>query len=493
MSHAVYNGTSARKGAAARGAITTLITQSVRLVVMFGGLAVMGRILGPSTYGLVAMAMALLGIGEVLRESGLLAAAVQASQLTVKQRDNLFWINGAVGIFLCVIFAAGSPLVALLYGDGRLVALTSFLGLQFLFSGFQTQFQAALTRQLRFLALSLSDLVAQVAAVAIGIGLALSGFGYWAIGVQLVSQQALLLAARWLLAGFIPGLPSREAGMRDLLRYGVTLSGTQLMVYFSRSIDSVLVGAIAGGRALGYYSRASQLTQAPLAQGLGPLTSVALPLLSVARADRVSYIAKVNETSAAVCYVFVGSFGLAISAAPCVVPWVFGSDWSGVTPLFQILAVGGMFQAAGYVSYWVFLAEAATSTHLRISFLTRVAAVAALVGGSAWGSLGVAVGYAVGMALTWPMVWLGASRVSGISAGVQLRVGASVVAAALMAATVGLIAADKFANSPTSALVVGTAAWGVVYHLSLAAVPSARGALVPLVRRLPGVYGRAGT
>ncbi|NEH54033.1 oligosaccharide flippase family protein, partial [Rhizobium leguminosarum] len=80
---------------AARGALLTMGGQACKILLQFGGIVVLARLLSPGDYGLLAMVTAIVGIGEVLRDFGLSSAAVQARSVSPQQRSNLFWINSA--------------------------------------------------------------------------------------------------------------------------------------------------------------------------------------------------------------------------------------------------------------------------------------------------------------------------------------------------------------------------------------------------------------
>ena len=85
---------------AARGAVITTVGQGLRLAIQMVSIMVMARLLTPTDYGLVAMVMVIISLGEVFRDFGLSAAAIQSPVLTKGQRNNLFWANAAIGVCL---------------------------------------------------------------------------------------------------------------------------------------------------------------------------------------------------------------------------------------------------------------------------------------------------------------------------------------------------------------------------------------------------------
>lgn len=63
---------------AAGGAAVTMAGQLAKMVVQFGGIVLLARLLTPYDYGLMAMVTAIVGMAEILRDFGLSSAAIQA-------------------------------------------------------------------------------------------------------------------------------------------------------------------------------------------------------------------------------------------------------------------------------------------------------------------------------------------------------------------------------------------------------------------------------
>src|ERR1700712_4424328 len=72
---------------AARGASIVMVGQISRIVIQMGSVAVLARLLDPVDYGLIAIVLAVVGVGEILRDFGLSTGAIQAATLSRQQRD----------------------------------------------------------------------------------------------------------------------------------------------------------------------------------------------------------------------------------------------------------------------------------------------------------------------------------------------------------------------------------------------------------------------
>ena len=198
---------------AVRGAAVTSAGQGLRILIQLASVVIMARLLSPTDVGLFAMVMSVAGIAEVFRDFGLSQAAVQAPVLTVQQRNNLFWINSAMGAALAVAVFLSSWGIAALYGVEELAPLAQLASVTFLLNGLATQFRASLNRSLRFTALSTTDVIAALVGLGAGVVAALAGVGPWALVAQLLGAAFATLVLVAVFAGWLPGLPRRGVPM----------------------------------------------------------------------------------------------------------------------------------------------------------------------------------------------------------------------------------------------------------------------------------------
>jgi PST family polysaccharide transporter len=393
---------------ASRGAVVTFGGQLVRITIQLLGIVLLARMLSPTDYGVTAMVLAIIGVGEILRDFGLSSAAIQAKTLSAGQRANLFWINVGIGAALTAIVAALAHPVANFYDDERLVPVAIALSSTFLLNGFSTQFHADLNRSFRFGTLATIEVASQAVALVAALGCAALGWGYWAIVVQQLLQVLLQAVALPILGGWWPGMPKRGEQMKPLLAFGGGLVGAQILNYASRNVDSIVIGKVFGAQSLGYYNRAFQLMLLPLNQINAPSTRVALPTLSRLQDQPARFGEFISFGQTVLLNIVSLVLGFSVAQATDVIAVALGPQWAPTVPLFQILAVAGFFQAAAFATYWVFLSQGLTTPYLWYTVWTRPFVIAAISLGALWGVQGVAFAYLISTALLWPIgiLWL---------------------------------------------------------------------------------------
>lgn len=247
----------------AHGAVVSISAQAANFILRTGSLMVLARLLLKEDFGLINMVTAFTGFLGLFRDAGLSAATVQRATITKEQTSTLFWANVVVGGLLALLTAIGAPVLAAFYREPRLFWVTAALGASFLFNGVTAQHRAILQRSMRFTALAATDVTSLVLGIAVGIGMALTGWGYWSLVVMALVQTAAGAAGVWLAARWVPGWPVRGIGIRSMLWFGGTITLNSVIIYFAFNMDKVLLGRFWGAETLGVYGRAYQLMNVP--------------------------------------------------------------------------------------------------------------------------------------------------------------------------------------------------------------------------------------
>jgi O-antigen/teichoic acid export membrane protein len=440
---------------AARGATTTFLWQAVRVLTQLVATVVLARMLSPHDFGLFAMVIAVIGVGEVLRDLGLTMAAVQAPSLSQAQKSNLFWINLTAGLLLTGTAYAASGLIADFYNETDLTVIAQTASLTFVLNSAATQFRAELNRNMRFMALNVLDTLPQVLGLAAGVWVALVSRSFWALLVQqlVVASTGLILAiaiARWW-----PGFPRRRADMGSLLRFGGGVIGTQLLTYIARNVDNVALGYSVGPASLGAYSRAYQVLEMPITQLSAPISRVAIPVL-VRLVDQPRRYVRYLRAGQLVGSLGVGIiFGIAAGLADPLVLLVFGPQWQSMAVLMQVLALGGAFRAMNQVVFWSYMSQGKSVQLLKLNVVVQPVLVALMLLGLPWGAVGVALGHSIGHMLNWfaSLWWCG--RTTTVSTRDLLRDGLrNFCLFTVPTFAICLIAAESVA-SPLMAILLG--------------------------------------
>lgn len=415
--------------AAAHGTAITLSVQSVQFLLQVGSVVVLSRMLVPADFGLVGMVTAVIGIAYLLQDFGLSVAAIQSASISDPEQANLFWANLVLGALCGAIAIACTPLIVALYREPALVPIILVLSSLFLMSGFAAQYKARLAREFRFAALAVTDLAAQGLSILLAIAAAALGMGFWAIVLQQVMYSLtncvlLMAVTRW-----NPGLPIRGASIRRFFRFGVGVVGTQAIAYATRNVDNIAIGVVWGATPLGFYSRAFQLMVAPINKIDGPMTRVALPILSKVQDDDIKLTRYLKRAQMVSCYVTASLLAVMAGLSYPIVRTIFGERWLPVAPIFGILAAGGVFRTIGQIAYWAYLVRGVTDRLLRQRTVTGLVTVVLILAGTPWGAIGVATGSSAAASAFWLVAMIHVGRAAAIDSLPLLRNALKIVSA----------------------------------------------------------------
>ena len=151
---------------------------------------VLARILAPEEFGIMAILLVLVNVADAVSQSGLGTALIQKSKTTDVECSTAFWLSMAVASLLfCLLFTV-APVVSAFYGERSFTPLLRVLSVVIVFNSMNSILRSRLQSAMDFKGLFKANVLAIVVSSAFGVGLALSGFGIWALVIQVVSQSA---------------------------------------------------------------------------------------------------------------------------------------------------------------------------------------------------------------------------------------------------------------------------------------------------------------
>ncbi len=382
---------------AVRGGFIRIWTQAASFVLRTGSLMVLARLLEPKDFGLVAMVTAVTGIFDLFKTAGLSIVTIQRSEISDEQVSTLFWVNVGVGGLLAVLTFAMAPALAAFYREPRLFWIAFALAFGFLVNAAGVQHSALLQRQMRFGTLAAIDMACLLAYAAVGIGMALSGFGYWSLVGMTLIVPAVSTACVWLLARWIPGRPRRGVGIRSMLKFGGTVTLDSLVTYIGYNAEKVLLGRFWGTEALGIYGRAYQLVNLPTRNLNSAIGGVAYSALSRLQEDPQRFKAYFLKGYSLVLAMTVPiTIGCSLLAGDLVLV-VLGPKWRDAIPLLRLLAPTILAFALIDPFSWLLVAMGRVVRSLKIGLMIAPLVIAAYLVGLPHGPKGVAVGYSAMM------------------------------------------------------------------------------------------------
>lgn len=381
----------------------TIIEQIVRLVVQMIQLYVLGRLLAIEDYGLIMMMQTFTGFTAVFRDFGFSNASVQAASLTKQQSSNLFWLGVAVSLCLTALLAALAPVAAWTYGKQELLLLVLVGSISPIISGVAAQPVSLLKRDMLFGKLAVIRIVAALVSILVAIGMALLGWGAWALLCSSLSTGIVVAAGTWVATGFWPKRFKSGVGTRALINYGGHFTAGSVLAYFGRNIDNLLIGLFFGDTKLGLYSRAYALLMLPVVQVQSAIGQVNFATFSRLQDQRDKFA----NTAIRLLSIYLMLSSLIVLPMVCasedLVVLILGQKWAPASKIFLYLTPIAWVQLAGSICSLTFQASGQIQKFTRWNIVNNILAFLGISAGLPWGVEGVALSYSVsGLLIRYP-------------------------------------------------------------------------------------------
>lgn len=384
------------------GAAALTGSRVFQLVLSFAIVPVMTRLLAPSEYGLMAIAMALVALTLYLSDSGMGRSLVRNAPDDVVAWSSGHWLVTMFTGGLTLILAAAAYPAAWFFNEPRLAPMVLALSIMPLMHGLLEMPCNYLIQREKLWPIAGSEAMSAIVGAAVAIVLALNGAGVWA----LVAQQMAILAVKssliFAMSGFRPRFVFSMTALGEHLEFARNTLGYALTSFVSKQTDPLVIGKVLGAGTLGFYSIAYRIMAMPANITGVPIQGALYARLVRLREDAESLrtvILAVTFGQAAL--LFPAMTALAVSGRPAFTI-LLSERWAWTGDLFSLLAVAGMAQAVTTLNGAVLQALNQTGARLRLTVEFAIIWVAAALVLVHFGAEVMAIGFSVASLLYLP-------------------------------------------------------------------------------------------
>lgn len=326
------------------------------LAIHTAAVIVLARLLTPVEIGVYSVAAAVVALAHVLRDFGVGNYLIQEKELTTDRIRTAFGVTLAIGWTMAALIFAVSGLTADFYDEPGLREVLRVQSLNFIIIPFGSPILGLLMRDMAFGRIYVVEVASAIAHLTTGITLAMHGFGFmslaWASLAGVVMSAAVAVLHSPKVAHLLPSFKE----WRRVVRFGGQLSVASLLSQFGWKATDLIIGRVLGFEALGLYSRAAGLWSLFNHTIMDAVLSVMTP--AFANKQRAgeglldSYLKGLSYVTVIVwpIYAFLG-----FMAYP-VIRVLFGDQWDGAVPLFQLLCLAAFIHPFSFFVQPIFVA-----------------------------------------------------------------------------------------------------------------------------------------
>lgn len=356
---------------------------------------VMARLLLPSDYGVMGIIAIFLAIGQVFTDGGFSNALIQKQDRSEKDFSTVFFCNLIVSVIIYGILFIGAPFISQFYHLPVLTDIIRIIGLTIIINSLVIVHKTKLSISLNFKIQAKYSLLSVLFSGAIGLFLALNGYGVWSLVYQslllyVLNAIFLIYNLRW-----VPLFVFSKKSFDSLFYFGSKVLMASLVQAVYNNLYSVLIAKKFSTKELGLYSKANQFTLFPISTLTTVMQRVAFPYLSSYQGDN-DKLFTLNQkfTKLNLILIMPLFFGISALSEP-IVKIVFSDAWIDLIPLMRILSIAFVFYPVIVNNMFLFQIKNKTQIYLKIEIITKITGILILFGTLQYGILIMSLGLVV--------------------------------------------------------------------------------------------------
>lgn len=384
------------------GGLNSGIQQLVGLA--FG--IVLGRLLSPSDYGMMAMISIFSLVATALQDSGFRTALTNIEHPKHEDYNSVFWFNIIMASSLYVILFLAAPLIGEYYHTPRVVPLCRYAFLSIVIASFGTAQSAYLFKHLRAKQQAEAGALAVILSSMTGVGMAFAGMAYWSLATQGLVYVGINTLLQW---HFSPWRPSIHgitfAPVRRMFRFSCKILATTIMTHVNNNVLNILLGHYFTPRDTGNYNQAYQwntkcysLVQSMVAQVAQPV----LVSLNGEEGRQKDVFRKMMRFTAFITFPLLFGFGL---VAKEFIVTAIGEKWLASAQLIQILCISGATMPLSTLFSNMIISKGRSGTFFWCTFTLGLVQIATMIMIWPMGIRTMVIAYTL-LNTSWLLVWL---------------------------------------------------------------------------------------
>lgn len=340
---------------------------------------VLARVLSEEDFGLIGALLVFQAFASLLVDSGFAYALIQRKRPTKLDYSTVLWFNlGAATLLYLVLFVCAPLIADCFQGDQRLIPLSRVMFLSLILNASAIVQTNRLMKAMDVRMVAVSNSLGLILGGVVGIVLAVTGYGAWAIVWQTIVLAAGKSLVLWTSTRWRPLMRFSWSALRSYFGIGSKMMLTSFLNTVFLNIYSFFIGHSVGLASLGYYTQGDKWSKMGITSISQVLTSSFLPALSAVQDSPERFRAMVSKMNRFTSYLLFPAMLDLMAMAKPIFHTLFGDKWDPSIILFQLLLLRGIFTVLNSLYNNYLLALGHGSAIVKLEIVRDTAAVIAL-------------------------------------------------------------------------------------------------------------------
>lgn len=340
---------------------------------------VLARILSPDEYGLIGIISIFIAIFNSIVDSGFSNAIIRKQNATKEDYNTMFILNLIVSVVSFLLLFLLAPCIAYFFKREELCDLCRVMSVVVIIQALSIVQNTAITKEIDFKKKAKASLISSLCSGVVGICMAFTGFGVWALVGQTISMQFINTICLWMFNRWCPNFSFSVISFREMWNFGWKLLVSRLLDTFWNEIYQVVIGKFYSAATLGLYTRSQQFGNIFSSNLTNVVKRVSFPVLSTLQDDKV--ILKNGYKKAIKLTMFV-TFTLMLGMVGCAKPLIIvliGEKWIDCVPFLQLVCLNMMLYPLHALNLNMLQVQGRSDLFLRLEIIKKIVAIGPII------------------------------------------------------------------------------------------------------------------
>jgi O-antigen/teichoic acid export membrane protein len=340
---------------------------------------ILARILLPEEYGLISLVTIFISIANTFVTGGFGSSLIQKKDADDVDFSTVFYFNIVFSILIYLLLYMIAPSAAKYFGQEKLALVLRVMGLQIIIAGINSVQQAYVSKNMIFKRFFFATLIGTAVSAAVGITIALKGYGVWSLVVQYMVNTTINTSVLWFTVKWRPKKYFSMHRLKSLFSFGWKLLISSLLSTIYMDLYSFVIGKIYSSKDLAYYNRGKKFPELISTNINSALNTVLFPAMSLLQSDVTqlkSYVRK--SISLGSFIVFPIMFGMAAIANTLVLV-LLTDKWLPSVIYLQIACISFSMIPINMANIQVIKALGRSDIYLKLDIVKKVIGLVFLI------------------------------------------------------------------------------------------------------------------
>lgn len=336
---------------------------------------VLARLLSPEEYGLIGIIGIFTVVFNIILDSGLSIALIRKQDVTNTDYCTVFWTNLLLSFGLTTILFFSAPLISSFFKRQELIPYIHVMSFILVINALSITQQAILTKRIDFKTQTKISLIAHTLSGVIGIAMAYTDFGVWALVAQQMTSRLFITMLLWIYNKWWPELVFSWNSFKDLFTFSWKILVAQIISTLFNQLYQAVIGKVYNANTLGQYTRAQQYGQLVSGSVGDVVLKVSFPVMSSIQNEDERLLRAFRSIIKTTILI---SSVLLIGMSACAKSLIFvliGEQWLPCVPMMQILGLSMMIYPLHQININMLIVQGRSDINLVLQIIKCVLAI----------------------------------------------------------------------------------------------------------------------